>query len=341
MLFAVVLCGGKVWWLKQGGVVVAASPHDAAGAHWVAGQAVGSRSRVWRQSEREKQERIEAQKEKQRELILQLKTQLDDLETFAYQEGSYDSLPQSVVMERQRMIIDELIKKLDMDLNEDIATLSPEELRQRVDAAIAQIVNPARVKEQLVEQLKTQIRDLEMFINFIQDEVGSSGKAEDGHCECSGRKDGSSSYKPNTRSSGNREMGKFMKPGKVVLVLAGRYSGRKAVIVKNIDDGTSDRPYSHALVAGIDRYPRKVTAAMGKKKIAKRSKIKSFVKVYNYNHLMPTRYSVDIPLDKTVVNKDVFRDPALKRKARREAKVKFEERYKTGKNKWFFQKLRF
>jgi large subunit ribosomal protein L27e len=76
-----------------------------------------------------------------------------------------------------------------------------------------------------------------------------------------------------------------------------------------------------------------VTAAMGKKKIAKRSKIKSFVKVYNYNHLMPTRYSVDIPLDKTIVNKDVFRDPALKHKARWEAKVKFEERYKTGKSK--------
>ncbi|XP_066109235.1 large ribosomal subunit protein eL27-like [Saccopteryx bilineata] len=94
-------------------------------------------------------------------------------------------------------------------------------------------------------------------------------------------------------------MGKFMKPGKVVLVLAGCYSGRKAIIMKNIDDGTSDRPYSHALVAGIDRYPRKVTAAMGKKKTAKRSKIKSFVKVYNYNHLMATRYSVDIPLDKT------------------------------------------
>ncbi|GAB0199141.1 RUN domain-containing protein 1 [Grus japonensis] len=155
-------------------------------------------------SEREKQEQIEVQKEKQRELILQLKTQLDDLETFAYQEGSYDSLPQSVVMERQRMIINELIKKLDMDLSEDIATLSPEELRQRVDAAIAQIVNPARVKEQLVEQLKTQIRDLEMFINFIQDEVGSSGKVEDGHCECAGRKDGGGSYKPNARPSGNR-----------------------------------------------------------------------------------------------------------------------------------------
>ncbi|XP_076852792.1 RUN domain-containing protein 1 [Brachyhypopomus gauderio] len=124
-------------------------------------------------SEREKRERVEAQREKQKELIVQLKTQLDDLEHFAYQEGSYDSLPQSVVMERQRVIIDELIKKLDVNLNEDIGQLSPEELRQRVDAAIAHIVNPVRVKEQLVEQLKTQIRDLEMFIDFIQDEVGS------------------------------------------------------------------------------------------------------------------------------------------------------------------------
>ncbi|XP_036605110.1 60S ribosomal protein L27-like [Trichosurus vulpecula] len=136
-------------------------------------------------------------------------------------------------------------------------------------------------------------------------------------------------------------MGKFMKSGKVVLVLAGWYSGHRAIIIENIDDGTSYRPYSHALVAGINRYPRKVTAAMGKKKIAKRSKIKSFVKVYNYNHLMPTRYSVDFPLDKTAVNKDVFHNLALKHKARREAKVKFEERYKTGKNKWFFQKLWF
>lgn len=49
------------------------------------------------------------------------------------------------------------------------------------------------------------------------------------------------------------------------------------------------------------------------------------VTLLNLAALSP-RYSVDIPLDKTVVNKDVFRDPALKRKARREAKVKFEER---------------
>ena len=87
----------------------------------------------------------------------------------------------------------------------------------------------------------------------------------------------------------SRNMGKFMKSGKVVLLLGGRYSGRKAVIVKNYDDGSQEKPYGHALVAGIERYPLKVTKPMGKKRTAKRSRIKTFVKICNYNHLMPTR----------------------------------------------------
>ncbi|XP_054718130.1 60S ribosomal protein L27-like [Uloborus diversus] len=136
-------------------------------------------------------------------------------------------------------------------------------------------------------------------------------------------------------------MGKIMKIGKVVLVLNGRYAGRKAVVVKNNDEGTSDKPYGHALIAGIDRYPRKVTRRMSKKKLNKRNKIKPFVKVLNYNHLMPTRYMVDIQFDKSIVNKEVLKDPAKRRKARRDVKAKFEERYKTGKSRWFFQKLRF
>ncbi|XP_069700627.1 large ribosomal subunit protein eL27-like [Periplaneta americana] len=134
-------------------------------------------------------------------------------------------------------------------------------------------------------------------------------------------------------------MGKIMKAGKVVLVLSGRYAGKKAIVMRNFDDGTSDKQYGHALVAGIDRYPRKVHKRMGKAKIHKRSKIKPFVKVLNYNHLMPTRYTVDLTLEKTTV-KDL-KDPMKRKKARFQAKVKFEERYKSGKNKWFFQKLRF
>jgi len=137
------------------------------------------------------------------------------------------------------------------------------------------------------------------------------------------------------------KMGKILKPGKVVLVLAGRYAGRKAIVVKTYDEGSSERTYSHALVSGIDKYPRKVTKAMGKKKIVNRSKIGPFVRVYNYTHLLPTRYSVDIAFDKTSVNKDALKDVSKKRKAKRDVKAKFEERYKTGKNKWFFTKLRF
>ena len=65
----------------------------------------------------------------------------------------------------------------------------------------------------------------------------------------------------------------------VVLVLSGRYAGRKAVIIKPNDEGTSDKPFGHALIAGVDQYPRKVTKRMGKKKVCKRSKIKPFLKV--------------------------------------------------------------
>merc|ERR1712066_341331 len=136
-------------------------------------------------------------------------------------------------------------------------------------------------------------------------------------------------------------MGRFIKSGRVVILTAGKYAGKKAVVVKESNEGDQARLYGHALVAGIDRYPRKVTKSMGKKKIAKRNKMKPFVKVINYNHIMPTRYSVDININKEVVNKESVKDLTKRRTARAHVKTAFEERYKTGKNKWFFQKLRF
>jgi hypothetical protein len=49
---------------------------------------------------------IEIQKLKQQELITQLKTQLAELEAFAYETGEA-GLPQSVVLEKQKVIIGE------------------------------------------------------------------------------------------------------------------------------------------------------------------------------------------------------------------------------------------
>jgi hypothetical protein len=48
-----------------------------------------------------------------------------------------------------------------------------------------------------------------------------------------------------------------LRPGKVVIVLRGRFAGRKAVVLRNTDS-TDRRPYGHAVVAGIDRYPLRV-----------------------------------------------------------------------------------
>lgn len=41
-------------------------------------------------------------------------------------------------------------------------------MKQQVDIALGQLVNPLKMKEHLVAQLKTQVADLERFINYLQ-----------------------------------------------------------------------------------------------------------------------------------------------------------------------------
>ncbi|KDP25114.1 hypothetical protein JCGZ_22649 [Jatropha curcas] len=135
-------------------------------------------------------------------------------------------------------------------------------------------------------------------------------------------------------------MVKFLKPNKAVVLLQGRFAGRKAVIVRSFDDGTRDRPYGHCLVAGISKYPSKVIKKDSAKKTAKKSRVKAFMKVVNYSHLMPTRYTLDVDL-KDVATPDALVGKDKKVTAAKEIKKRFEERFKTGKNRWFFSKLRF
>ena len=97
--------------------------------------------------------------------------------------------------------------------------------------------------------------------------------------------------------------------GKVVIVLAGRYAGKKAVVVKTFDEGSDDKQFSHVLIAGIARGPRKVTRGMSKKKVEKRSRtVKPFVKYINVRHVFPTRYVVDMDLKKAVDEADLVGD---------------------------------
>lgn len=136
---------------------------------------------------------------------------------------------------------------------------------------------------------------------------------------------------------------KFLKSGKAVIVLNGRFAGKKAVILKSFDEGekSTNKRFGCALIVGIERAPLKVTRSMSAKKVSRRSRIKTFMKVVNYNHLMPTRYSFDVEGLKGAANAEVLADPSKKKEARLQAKKLLEERYKTGQNKWFFTKLRF
>ncbi|XP_022219215.2 RUN domain-containing protein 1 [Drosophila obscura] len=122
----------------------------------------------------------EAQAERETEsdgqLIEQLKSQLTELEQLAYEAGEPGILPQHVLLEKQKFILDELRAKLNLQVEQqDLPSLSTDQLRHQVDNAIGEFVGPLKMKEQLVAQLKTQITDLERFIAFLQCDAAGSG----------------------------------------------------------------------------------------------------------------------------------------------------------------------
>jgi large subunit ribosomal protein L27e len=119
-------------------------------------------------------------------------------------------------------------------------------------------------------------------------------------------------------------MVKFYKPGKIVVILNGRYAGRKGVIVKSNYESVKDRKYPHCMVVGLSKGPKKPT----KKNIAKMQaqikqlesnekensadrvkRLKSFgifIKTYNMSHLLATRYTLkdDLSIAKSVAKID-------------------------------------
>ncbi|KAK6605941.1 60S ribosomal protein L27-A [Botrytis cinerea] len=163
---------------------------------------------------------------------------------------------------------------------------------------------------------------------------------------------------------------KFLKTGRVAIITRGRYAGKKVNFHSSpftvpyektnsseqfdeqksggtwttgigVDAGNKSHPYPHALVAGIERYPSQITRRMSKAKQTKRSKVKPFIKVINYNHLMPTRYTLELEGLKGVVSADTFKEVSQREEAKKTVKKALEERYTSGKNRWFFTPLRF
>jgi large subunit ribosomal protein L27e len=66
---------------------------------------------------------------------------------------------------------------------------------------------------------------------------------------------------------------------------------------------------------------------MSQKKIERRSKVKPFVKIVNYNHLMPTRYTVAADLElKNVVNEEKLSNKETRKQLKRELRKLFNDK---------------
>ena len=86
------------------------------------------------------EEKLELQRSRQKELIFQLKEQLEDLERYAYETGDLNGLPSSMLLERQNAIIEQLRSKLPVLMSiDEIDKLTPEQLRKRVDTAVRKV----------------------------------------------------------------------------------------------------------------------------------------------------------------------------------------------------------
>ena len=64
------------------------------------------------------------------------------------------------------------------------------------------------------------------------------------------------------------------------------------------------------------------------------------MQVVNYSHLFPTRYALELEGLKGVVGSETFKEVSQREDAKKQIKKLLEERYASGKNRWFFQPLR-
>jgi hypothetical protein len=110
-------------------------------------------------NDRSNEELIENEKCREKEFISELKQKLDELEHYAAASGSLEGAPTSVTMEKQRVLIDQLRTKLDLQFDDAavsklsyvlisrqkffwiyfILLFRAEELRKLVDQAIHQV----------------------------------------------------------------------------------------------------------------------------------------------------------------------------------------------------------
>jgi large subunit ribosomal protein L27e len=133
--------------------------------------------------------------------------------------------------------------------------------------------------------------------------------------------------------------------GRFVILLNGRHAGKKAVVLSSSLEPTEARKYPHALVLGIEKYPKTLTKDMSQEVLVKRTQVRVFFKTVNFNHLLLTRHTlkdddfwhkIKIP---TIV--ESLGTPAEKKKSVDDVSAILRQKYLNGKHSWFFKPLQF
>ncbi|KAF5293819.1 hypothetical protein FQA39_LY03304 [Lamprigera yunnana] len=113
-------------------------------------------------------ETVRLKRVEQRRLIEQLKSELTEFERHAYETEEAYAL-QDVVIERQRLILNELKTRLNLELDEQkYYYLTQTDAKQQVDVELRQFLIPLRIKEDFISQLKIQLADLERFVSYLK-----------------------------------------------------------------------------------------------------------------------------------------------------------------------------
>ena len=146
------------------------------------------------------------------------------------------------------------------------------------------------------------------------------------------------------------------KQGRIVVILKGRFSGCKAIIVKNENESNSEnlKKFGSIFVLGILKCQFKIVKKMSEKKKIQKNKIKIFLKSLNKSHVLPTRYNIELGFENNEKIKSFAFDLVQNKKNNVDysTDVNYKnqmnliknillDRYLTNKNKWFFKKLKF
>lgn len=119
------------------------------------------------------------------ELIRKLRLQLRDLESYAYERGELkihdnSEIPASVLAKRQNLVLETLQEKLQLNIsNHDIEKMDLDDLKKQVDKEIQDLIDPQITKDHLLNQLQTQLSDLERYIRDLHLVIGKTNHSDD------------------------------------------------------------------------------------------------------------------------------------------------------------------